>query len=154
MCDRVPALDGNARQRVDGQLATEDGQKPGDAASHSCLPLNSVFTVVSTRPDVHGRDHKEIHADAEVGEGQVAHEESRDGQFAAACEYHKQHREVAGDGKDVDEPDGHSQEPEAGDVLAGVERVRLGGALQGWSALTQVQLWVIELYCISKSVFS
>lgn len=134
----VPALHGNGGQSVDRQLTTKHRQEPCDATPHSRLPLDSVLTVVPTGPEVHSGDHEEIHANAEVGEGQVAHQEPRHGQLAAARKYHKQHGQVARNGQDIDEPNGHPQEAKTGDVLAGVKSVRLWTALEGRSALTQV----------------
>ena len=129
--DGVPALQGDGAERVHRQLPAKHGQEAGHTAARAGLPLDGVLAVVATRPQVHGRDHQQVDADAEVGEGQVAHQEAWDRQLGAAREEDQQNSQVADDGQDVDEPDGHAQEAEACQVLAGVESVGLWVARQG-----------------------
>lgn len=122
--DGVPALQADDRQCVDWQLAGKHGQEPGRAAAGPRLPAGGMVVVLVAGVEVHEGNQHQVEPHAQVGKGQVAHEESWDGQLVAADEQEDQDGQVTGHSEDRDEPGEAAQEGEAQQVLTGVERIR------------------------------
>lgn len=100
-----------------------------------------MVVVLTAGLRVHGGDEQQVQPHAEVGEGQVAHEEARDGELVVAGQENEEHGEIAGDGEDVYKPDQHSEEAVSQDVFAGVEGIRFRSAREDFR-LTKVILKV------------
>jgi len=121
--DGVPALEADEGQRVHGQLAGEHRDGARQVAAALRLPGDGVAVVVGARVEVDGRHQQQVDAHAEVGEGQVTHEEARDGELLLARQQDEHHQEVGRDGQRADHPHQDPQEALAHHVLAGVQGV-------------------------------
>lgn len=135
--DGVPAFHGDGGEGVDRKLAAKHGQEACDAAARPRLPLDGIVAVAAVCAQVNCSDHQEVDANAQVRESQVAYEEAGHHQLPAGERDHED-CQVAHDGQYANKPNGHSEETETGDVLAGIEGVRLRRANQLWSRLTGV----------------
>ncbi|TNN61419.1 hypothetical protein EYF80_028436 [Liparis tanakae] len=122
--DGVPALQSDHRQGVDRQLAGEDREEPGEPAAGARLPVDGVVEVLGSRVQVHGGDEQQVDPHAQVGKGQVAHEEAGHRELVVAGEQHQEHRHVPQNRQQTHEPHGHSQEAKPHYVLAGIELIR------------------------------
>lgn len=101
---------------------------------------------------VHEGDQHQVEAHAEVRKGQVAHEESGDAQLVVADEEDDEDGEVPEDGEHGNDPGEAAQEGEAQQVLAGVEGVRLWGALdKGAVEATEFQVWVLGVDVVKQT---
>lgn len=102
------------------------------------LPVDGVVKVVADGPGVDDGDDEQVQSHAEVGDGQVTHEELGYSHAEATAAEHQQDRGVAEYGRDGDQPDGDPQRPVAHQVLAGVEGVGAGLAVHVSVVLGQV----------------
>lgn len=64
---------------------TTHREESGSAAARPRLPVDGVVVVTAPGQQVHCRYDHQVDAHAEVGEGQVAHEEAGNGQLGAAA---------------------------------------------------------------------
>ena len=60
-------------------------EEAGGAAAQTRLPVNGVVVVPAAGQRVHGCYDDQVDTHAEVREGQVAHEETGNGEFGAAA---------------------------------------------------------------------
>ena len=89
------------------------------------LPAVSEIEIDATGVDVHDGEDKQVGAHAEVGKGEVAHEELGDCEFQHVTEQHEKNGQVAYHSRNDDKPHTDTQPREAHDIFAGVQGVRL-----------------------------
>lgn len=66
------------------RLGLTHREEAGGAAAQARLPVDGVVVVLAAGQRVHSCYDNQVDAHAQVGEGQVAHEEARDRQLGAA----------------------------------------------------------------------
>jgi hypothetical protein len=114
------------------------------------LPAISEVEIDAARVDVHDSEDEQVGAHAEVGEGQVTHEELGHCEIKHVAKQDEKHGQVANHSRDHNEPHADTQPREAHDVLTGVQGVRLGPALhmdRTRTAREGTRLWHFIIIC-------
>ena len=111
-----------------------------------------MVVVLVTGAVVHEGDKHQVETHAQVRHGQVAHEEPGDGQLGVPGQQRDENGQVPCHGTNGDDPGEAAQEGEAQQVLAGVEGVRLRGALHKCVAETKkVQFGILKVNVINAT---
>lgn len=89
----------------------------------------SKIEVILHGMQVHAGNQEQVQPHAEISEGQIEHQEFRDVQVEHVRKEDYYHRQVPDHGRYDHQPHRHSQPVRSHDVLARIQRVRLGVAL-------------------------
>lgn len=147
--DGVPAFEANHSQCIYRQLAGKHGQKACYSTPGPCLPVRGVVVVLVTGVVVHDGDEHQVEPHAQVGEGQVTHEESGNGQLVVTK--NDQNGQVTSQGKARNYPGETVQEGKAQQVLTRVKGVWLGRALDEGAVKTiKYQVWILKVDVVKK----